>query len=116
MDVSLGTRGSVVTFLPQEVLLVDTTNSLHQCFVHKLDVDPIRLTLIAHAFNYRGFAGWSEIGGASQPFPEGGWADFGGYWSPVGTSGCLHVSNCVCPSFGSAISSAGSQELAWSVA
>ena len=52
IDVSSGTRGSVVTFLPQEVLLVDTTNSLHTLFVHGLDVGPICLTSIAHAFNY----------------------------------------------------------------
>ena len=53
VDVSSGTRGSVVTFLPQDVLLVNTTNSLHPFFVHRLDVGPIRLTSIAHAFNYR---------------------------------------------------------------
>ena len=53
IDVFSGTRGSVAMFLPQEVLLVDTTNSLHPFFVHRLDVDPIRLTTIAHAFNYR---------------------------------------------------------------
>ena len=53
IDVSSGTRGSIATFLPQEVLLVGTTNSLHPFFVHRLDVGPIRLTSIAHAFNYR---------------------------------------------------------------
>ena len=53
MDVSSGTRGSVVTFLPQEVLLVDTTNSLHPFFMHQLDVGPIRLASISYAFNYR---------------------------------------------------------------
>ena len=53
MDVSSGTHGSIVTFLPQEVLLVDATISLHPFFMHRLDVGPIRLTTIAHAFNYR---------------------------------------------------------------
>ena len=53
MDVSSGTHGSVVTFLPQEVLLVDATISLHPFFMHRLDVGPIRLTTIAHSFNYR---------------------------------------------------------------
>ena len=53
MDVSSGACDSVVMFLPQEVLLVDTTISLHPFLVHRLDVGPIRLTTIAHAFNYR---------------------------------------------------------------
>ena len=53
----------MVTFLPQEVLLVDTSNSLHPFFVHRLDVGPLRLTSIAHAFNYR-VAVLREIGGA----------------------------------------------------
>ena len=51
--VSSGNWDSVDTFLPQEVLLVDTTNSLHPFFVHRLDVGPLRLMSIAHAFNYR---------------------------------------------------------------
>ena len=29
-----------------------TANSLHPFFMHQLDVGPIRLTSIAHAFNY----------------------------------------------------------------
>ena len=53
MDVSSGNHGSVVMFLPQEVILVDATISLHQCFMHRLDVGPIRLTTIAHSFSYR---------------------------------------------------------------
>ena len=53
MDVSSGSPGIAVTFLPQEVLLVDATISLHPLFMHRLDVGPIRLTTIAHAFNYR---------------------------------------------------------------
>ena len=32
---------------------MDTTISLHPFFMHQLDVGPIRLTAIAHAFNYR---------------------------------------------------------------
>ena len=53
VDVSSGARNSMVRSLPQEVLLVDTTVSLHPFFVHELDVAPICLTTIAHAFNYR---------------------------------------------------------------
>ena len=53
MDVSSDTPGTVVIFLPQEVLLVDATISLHPFFMHRLDVGPIRLTTIVHAFNYR---------------------------------------------------------------
>ena len=43
----------MVTFLPQEVLLVDTSNRLHPFFLHRLDVGPLCHTSIAHAFNYR---------------------------------------------------------------
>ena len=53
VDVSSGAHDSVVTFFPQEVLLADTTISLHPFFMHRLDVGPISLTTIAHAFNYR---------------------------------------------------------------
>ena len=53
MDVSSGSPGTVVTFLRQEVLLADATISLHPFFMHQLDFGPIRLTTIAHAFNYR---------------------------------------------------------------
>ena len=53
VNVSLGRHGSIVPFLPQEGLLVDSTHSLHPFFVHQLDVGPIRLTSVAHAFNYR---------------------------------------------------------------
>ena len=38
---------------PQEVLLVDATSILHPFSTHRLDAGPIRLTTIAHAFNYR---------------------------------------------------------------
>ena len=31
---------------------MDTTNSLHPFFVHRLDAGPIRPKTIAHAFNY----------------------------------------------------------------
>ena len=50
MDASSGSPGSAVTFLPQEVLLVDATISLHPFFMHQLDVGPSK---IVHAFNYR---------------------------------------------------------------
>ena len=53
MDVSSDSPGTMVIFLPQKVLLVDATISLHPLFMHRLDVGPIRLTTIAHAFNYR---------------------------------------------------------------
>ena len=53
MDVSSVSPGTVVTFLLQEVLLVDATSSLHPFFTHQLDAGPIRRTTIAHAFNYR---------------------------------------------------------------
>ena len=53
VDISSAAHGSIVTFLPQEVLLVDATISLHPFFMHRLDVGPIRLTTMAHAFNYR---------------------------------------------------------------
>ena len=32
---------------------MDATSSLHPFFMHRLDIGPIRLTTIAHAFNYR---------------------------------------------------------------
>ena len=47
MDVSSDSPGTVVTFLPQEVLLVDATISLRPFFMHWLDVSPIHLTTIA---------------------------------------------------------------------
>ena len=78
MDVSSGSSGSAVTFLPQEVLLVDATISLHPFFMHWLDVGPIRLTTIAHAFNYRvavlrdGVKSAARVGRSRR-------ADFGGY-------------------------------------
>ena len=53
MDGSSDPLGTVVTFILQEVLLVDASISLHPFFMHRLDVGPIRLTTIAHAFNYR---------------------------------------------------------------
>ena len=53
MDVSSDSPGTVVIFLLQEVLLVDATISLHPFVMHRLDVGPIRLTTIAHVFNYR---------------------------------------------------------------
>ena len=53
MDASCNSPGNVIIILPQEVLLVDATISLHPFFMHQLDVCPMRLTTIAHAFNYR---------------------------------------------------------------
>ena len=53
MDISSDSPGAVVIFLPQEVLLVDTTISLDPFFMHRLDVGPIRLTTIGHVFHYR---------------------------------------------------------------
>ena len=53
MDVSSDSPSTVVIIIPQEVSLVDATSSLHPFFMHRLDVGPICLTTIAHAFNYR---------------------------------------------------------------
>ena len=44
---------SAVVSFPQKVLLVDATSNLHPFCIHRLDAGPIRLTTIAHAFNYR---------------------------------------------------------------
>ena len=52
-DVSSDYLSTVVIFPPQEVCLVDATSSLHPFFMHRLDIGPIRLMTIAHAFNYR---------------------------------------------------------------
>ena len=105
MDVSSGSPGTVVTFLPQEVLLVDSTISLHPFFMHRLDVGPIRLTTIAHEFNYRvtvlrdgvKSAAWV---GHSQRVAERILED-------IGIPGRCHVSDCVCTRAGSALGSAG---------
>ena len=53
MDISSAVLSSAVVSFPQKVLLVDTTSNLHPFFTHRLDSGPIRLTTIAHAFNYR---------------------------------------------------------------
>ena len=53
MDVSSAALSSAVVSFPQEVLLVDATSILHPFSTHRLDAGPIRLTTIAHAFNYR---------------------------------------------------------------
>ena len=53
MDVSSAAVSSAVVSFPQRVLLVDATSNLHPFFTHRLDAGPIRLTTIAHAFNYR---------------------------------------------------------------
>ena len=52
MDVSSAAPSTTVVVFPQEVLLVDATSNLHPFFTHRLDAGPIRLTTIAHAFNY----------------------------------------------------------------
>ena len=53
MDVSSAALSSAVVSFPQKVLLVDVTSNLHPFLTHRLDAGPIRLTTIAHAFNYR---------------------------------------------------------------
>ena len=53
MDVSSTALSSAVVSFPQEVLLVDATSILHTFSTNRLDAGPIRLTTIAHAFNYR---------------------------------------------------------------
>ena len=53
MDISSDSPSTVAIILPQEVFLVDATSSLHPFFMHRLDVGPIHLTTISHAFNYR---------------------------------------------------------------
>ena len=52
MDVPSAALGSTVVSFPQKVLLVDATSILHPFSTHRLDAGPIRLTTIAHAFNY----------------------------------------------------------------
>ena len=53
MNLSSLARSRVVAFLPQEARDIDDDHVLHLFFHHRLDVGPIRLTSIAHAFNYR---------------------------------------------------------------
>ena len=53
MDVLSSALSSAVVFFPHGILLVDATSVLHPFFTHRLDAGPIRLTTIAHAFNYR---------------------------------------------------------------
>ena len=50
MDVSSAALSSAVVSFPKEVLLVDATSILHPFSTHRLDVGPIRLTTIPHAF------------------------------------------------------------------
>ena len=106
VDVSSENWDSVDTFLPQEVLLVDTTNSLLPLFVHRLDVGPLRLTSIAHAFNYCVAVLCDGVKSAARVGRSRKWLD--GFWSYLGTPGCCHVSHCVCAGFRGTIGSAGS--------
>ena len=53
MNVWSAALSSTVVYFPQKVLLVDATSNLHPFSTHQLDAGPIRLTTIAHAFNYR---------------------------------------------------------------
>ena len=79
MDVSSAAPSTTVVVFPQEVLLVDAASNLHPFFTHRLDAGPIRLTTIAHAFNYR----VAVLRDGVRPFPKSGGADFGGYWCSV---------------------------------
>ena len=45
--------GIDVSSAAQSITVVDATSNLHPYFTHRLDAGPIRLTMIAHAFNYR---------------------------------------------------------------
>ena len=53
MNLSSLAHSRVVAFLPQEAIYIDDDHVLHPFFHHQLDVGPIRLTSIAHVFNYR---------------------------------------------------------------
>ena len=46
-------RSRVIAILPHKSRCIDDNNVLHLFFHHRFDVGPIRLTYIAHAFNYR---------------------------------------------------------------
>ena len=89
---------SAVVFVPQGILLMDATSILHPFFTHRLDAGPIRLTMIAHAFNYRvavlrdGVKSAARVGHSHRA--EGRF--FGGHGRSVGSSSCCYVSNSVC--------------------
>ena len=53
MNVSLASLTSAVVPFSSTVLRVDISCVLHPFFVRKLDAGPVRLVMIAHAFNYR---------------------------------------------------------------
>ena len=53
MDVSSAALSSAVVTFPHRVVSVYVTSNLHPFFIHRLDAGPIRLAMIAHAFNYR---------------------------------------------------------------
>ena len=42
-----------IAILPRESSRIDDTHVLHLCFHHRFDIGSIRLTSVAHAFNYR---------------------------------------------------------------
>ena len=104
MDVSSAALSSAVVSFPQEVLLVDATSILHPFSTHRLDAGPIRLTTIAHAFNYRvavlrdGVKSAARVGRSRRA----GRTFFGGHGRSVGSSSCCYVSNSVCAGPGGA--------------
>ena len=53
VNLSSVTRSRIASFLPQDAQSVHGDHILHPFFCHRLDVGPIHLTSIAHAFNYR---------------------------------------------------------------
>ena len=70
-------RSRVIAILPRELSRIDDTHVLHPFFHRRFDVGPIRLTSVAHTFNYgiavlrdgvkpaardRGVTGWGEAG------------------------------------------------------
>ena len=46
-------RSREIAILPRESICIADTDVLHPFFHHHFDVGPIRLTSVAHAFNYR---------------------------------------------------------------
>ena len=62
MDVSSSFLTSAVVPFASTVIRVDVSCVLHPCFVHKLDVGPMRLVTITHALTI----GWLSCGMASS--------------------------------------------------
>ena len=71
MNVPSAALSSAVVTFPQQVLLVDVISILHPFSTHRLDAGPIRLTTIAHAFNYRMavLRDGGQVGSTCRPFP-----------------------------------------------